>query len=32
MIGYFRAAGFTQVGLHEFIPGSLGRVAGTKAQ
>ena len=32
VIGYFRAAGFTQVGLHEFIPGSLGRVAGTKAQ
>ena len=31
VIGYFRAAGFTDVGLHEFIAGSLGRVSGTKA-
>ena len=31
VIGYFRAAGFVDVGLHEFIPGSLGRIAGTKA-
>jgi SAM-dependent methyltransferase len=30
VIGYFRAAGFTDVGLHEFIPGSLSRVTGTK--
>ena len=29
--GYFRAAGFLDVGLHDFIPGSLGRVTGTKA-
>ena len=29
--GYFRAAGFIDVGLHDFIPGSLGRVTGTKA-
>ena len=32
VIGYFHAAGFTDVGLHEFIRGSLGRVAGTKAK
>ena len=31
VIGYFRAAGFFDVGLHDFIPGSLGRVTGTKA-
>ena len=31
VIGYFRAAGFAEVALHEFIPGSLGRVAGIKA-
>ena len=31
VIGYFRAAGFIDVGLHDFIPGSLGRVTGTKA-
>ena len=31
VIGYFRAAGFCDVGLHEFIAGSLGRVSGTKA-
>lgn len=30
VIGYFRAAGFLDVGLHEFIPGALGRVAGAK--
>ena len=28
--GYFRAAGFLDVGLHDFIAGSLGRVTGTK--
>ncbi|QQS11103.1 MAG: methyltransferase domain-containing protein [Rhodospirillales bacterium] len=32
VIGYFRAAGFADVGLHDFIPGSLGRVTGTKAK
>ena len=32
MIGYFRAAGFTDVGVHEFIAGSLSRIAGTKAK
>ena len=32
VIGYFRAAGFLDVGLHDFIPGSLGRVTGTKAK
>ena len=26
VIGYFRTAGFLDVGLHDFIPGSLGRV------
>jgi SAM-dependent methyltransferase len=30
--GYFRAAGFTDVSVHEFIPGSLSRIAGTKAR
>lgn len=29
-IGYLRAAGFVQVAAHEFIPGSLVRVSGTK--
>jgi cyclopropane fatty-acyl-phospholipid synthase-like methyltransferase len=29
--GYFRAAGFIDVGVHEFIAGSLSRIAGTKA-
>ena len=32
VIGYFRAAGFADVGVHEFIAGSLSRIAGTKAQ
>jgi ubiquinone/menaquinone biosynthesis C-methylase UbiE len=32
VIGYFRAAGFADVGLHEFIAGSLSRIAGTKAK
>jgi SAM-dependent methyltransferase len=32
VIGYFRAAGFTDVGVHEFISGSLSRIAGTKAK
>ena len=30
VVGYFRAAGFTEVGIHEFISGSLSRVTGTK--
>jgi SAM-dependent methyltransferase len=30
--GYFRAARFTDVSVHEFIPGSLSRIAGTKAK
>lgn len=30
VMGYFRAAGFRDVALHEFIAGSLGRVVGTK--
>ena len=30
VVGYFRAAGFTHVGVHEFIAGSLSRVTGTK--
>lgn len=32
VIGYFRAAGFADVGVHEFIAGSLCRIAGTKAK
>ncbi len=31
VIGYFKAAGFENVGVHEFIAGSLSRIAGTKA-
>lgn len=31
VVGYFRAAGFAEVAVHEFIPGSLSRVVGTKA-
>ena len=31
-MGYFRAAGFTSVGLTPFIPGSLSRICGTKAR
>jgi hypothetical protein len=31
VIGYFHAAGFKDVGVHEFIAGSLSRIAGTKA-
>lgn len=31
VVGYFRAAGFKEVAVHEFIPGSLSRVVGTKA-
>lgn len=31
VIGYFRAAGFEDVAVHAFIPGSLSRIAGTKA-
>jgi hypothetical protein len=31
VIGYFHAAGFKDVGAHEFIAGSLSRIAGTKA-
>jgi hypothetical protein len=30
VIGYFRAAGFADVGVHEFIAGSLSRIAGTR--
>lgn len=30
VLGYFRAAGFKDVGVHEFIAGSLSRVTGTK--
>ncbi len=30
VFGYFRAAGFKNVGLEEFIPGALGRMVGTK--
>lgn len=30
VVGYFRAAGFREVGVHEFIAGSLSRVTGTK--
>lgn len=29
-IGYFEAAGFEQVTVHEFIPGTLSRIVGTK--
>ncbi len=32
VIGYFRAAGFEDVGVHEFIAGSLSRIAGAKAK
>jgi SAM-dependent methyltransferase len=31
VLGYFRAAGFQEVALHAFIPGSLSRVSGGKA-
>ncbi|MBP8306761.1 MAG: methyltransferase domain-containing protein [Burkholderiaceae bacterium] len=31
VIGYFRAAGFADVAVHEFIPGSLSRITGTRA-
>ena len=32
VIGYFKAAGFADVGVHEFIAGSLSRIAGTKVK
>jgi hypothetical protein len=32
VIGYFGAAGFEDVGVHEFIAGSLSRIAGTKVK
>lgn len=32
VIGYFRAAGFRDLAVHEFIPGALTRIAGTKAE
>jgi SAM-dependent methyltransferase len=32
VIGYFQAAGFRDVGVHEFIAGSLSRIAGAKAK
>jgi len=31
VIGYFKAAGFQEVGVHEFIAGALCRITGTKA-
>ena len=31
VIGYFRAAGFASVAAHEFIPGALSRITGTRA-
>ena len=30
VVGYFEAAGFADVGVHEFVPGSLSRVTGRK--
>ena len=32
VIGCFKAPGFVDVGVHEFIAGSLSRIAGTKAK
>ena len=32
VIGYFQAAGFGDIGVHEFIAGSLSRIAGAKAK
>lgn len=32
VIGYFRAAGFENVSVHEFIAGSLSRISGSKAK
>jgi len=29
-IGYFEAAGFTDITVHEFVPGTLSRIVGTK--
>jgi SAM-dependent methyltransferase len=31
VLGYFKAAGFANVSVEEFIPGSLSRIVGTKA-
>ncbi len=31
VLGYFAAAGFRDVTVEEFIPGSLSRIVGTKA-
>ncbi|MBK8765531.1 MAG: methyltransferase domain-containing protein [Burkholderiaceae bacterium] len=31
VIGYFRSAGFADVAVHEFIPGSLSRITGTRS-
>jgi hypothetical protein len=31
VLGYFQAAGFANVSVEEFIPGSLSRIVGTKA-
>ncbi len=31
-IGYFKAAGFESVTVHEFIPGTLSRIVGTKPE
>lgn len=32
VLGYFRAAGFENVGMHEFIAGALSRISGCKAK
>jgi hypothetical protein len=32
VIGYSKATGFVDVGVHEFVAGSLSRIAGTKAK
>ena len=29
-IGYFEQAGFTDIGVHEFVAGTLSRITGTK--
>jgi hypothetical protein len=32
VIGYFQSAGFRDVTVHEFVAGSLSRIAGAKAK
>ena len=32
VIGYFRAAGFLEVGVYDFISGSLSRISGVKTK